>query len=69
MKKETDKIISGNLRTINDYLRLLGIQYSFNKDNIDDINKNVTFYIIHNSLKEKIDCVQNLSFGKKILLA
>lgn len=43
MKKETDKIISGNLRTINDYLRLLGIQYSFNKDNIDDINKNATF--------------------------
>lgn len=23
------------------------------------------FYIIHNSLKEKIDCVQNLSFEKK----
>lgn len=68
LKKKTDKLLSGNLKEINDYLNLLGIKYLFCKDFIDDVEKEASFFIKSIQDKTGDDRIDNLSFGEKNII-
>ena len=65
IKKATDKLISKNISEINNTLNLLGIQYKFVKEFVDESTKKASFIIKHYSLAENKDCTLNLSYGEK----
>lgn len=68
IKKKTDKLLSRNLKEINDYLNLLGIKYVFCKDYIDDNSKEASFIIKAIVDKKSSDRISNLSFGEKNII-
>ena len=68
IKKKTDKLLSKNLKKINDYLNILGIKYIFCKDFIDDTAKEANFIIKAIVDKKSSDRVENLSFGEKNII-
>lgn len=68
IKKKTDKLLSKNLKEINDYLNLLGIKYIFCKDFIDDSAKEANFIIKAVVDKTNNDRIENLSFGEKNII-
>lgn len=68
LKKNTDKIISANVKEINNLLDTLGIQYRFKKMSIDEENKNASYIIKHNRDDVDSDRVNNLSFGEKNII-
>ena len=68
IKKNTDKLLSKNLKEINDYLNLLGIKYVLCKDFIDDTTREANFFIRAVVDKNKNDRIENLSFGEKNII-
>lgn len=68
IRKSTDKLLSGNLKQINDYLDLLGIQYKFCKTKINETDKKAEFIIKSIKDKKEVDRVENLSFGEKNII-
>lgn len=68
IKKKTDKLLSKNLKEINDYLNLLGIKYIFCRDTINDAEKEANFIIKASIDRINEDRVENLSFGEKNII-
>lgn len=68
VKSATKKLIGKNVKKINDYLAQIGIDYLFEEHKIDGLNKTAEYIIRSNKEENKIDRVNNLSYGEKNII-
>lgn len=68
LKTETDRLISENLKSINEKLELIGIPYKFIKKSMNENTKKATFVIKHKDQKEDSDMTESLSYGEKNII-
>lgn len=69
LKRETDKVITHNIRKINSYLDKFGINYNFDIDSYSNENNTLSYSLFHKLDKDKKNRIYGLSFGEKNLVS
>lgn len=69
LKSETNKVLNGNSKLINDKLDLLGIPYVFEREDLNSETKTASFILRHkDDIEINHDMTENLSSGEKNLI-
>lgn len=69
LKVKTFKIVSNNIKRLNDYLSLFSIPYKFSVDSYNISNRSATVFLISIKDEKHKDRTENLSYGEKNLIA
>ena len=69
LKRETDKVITHNIRKINSYLDKFGINYNFDIDSYSNENNTLSYSLFHKLDENKENRIHGLSFGEKNLIS